>query len=83
MSQSKMPNFQRMLHFRLRNVPDQELRVLEDDEGWLYIYRLMGTPDFGPYLKDELMSMFEIESEPWAIRQVRVKSDAEDDGERS
>lgn len=76
-----MPNFQRMLHFRLRDAPDKELRILEDDQGWLYIYRLLGSPDYGPYMKEELLGMFDIEPEPWVVRKVRMKPASEDGGD--
>ena len=71
--------FQRMLHFRVRSEPDKELRVLEDDQGWLYIYRMLGSPDYGPYMKEEILGMFDIEPEPWRISKVRMKPEPEGD----
>jgi hypothetical protein len=62
-------------------VPDKELRILEDDQGWLYVYRLLGSPDYGPYLKEELLSMFEIEPEPWIVRNVRMTPPSDDSGD--
>lgn len=76
-----MPIFQRMLHFRVRSEPDKELRVLEDDQGWLYIYRMLGSPDYGPYMKEEILGMFDIEPEPWRISKVRMKPESEEDGD--
>lgn len=70
MSQPELSHLRRRLHFRLRSVPNKEMRFLEDDQGWLYIERLVGSLEFGPYMKEELMLMFDIESEPWAVSQI-------------
>jgi hypothetical protein len=62
--------FRRLLLFRRRGTPTQILRVLEDGDGWLYVVNLAGTPDFGPYLNDEIVSAFDVESEPCAERDL-------------
>lgn len=76
-----LSHIRRRLRFKLRNLPGKEMRFLEDDQGWLYIERLIGSPDFGPYTKDELMLMFDIESEPWSVSEVRVTTGSNDDAD--
>lgn len=76
MAQPQLSHLRRRLHFRLRNPPSREMRFLEDDQGWLYIERLIGSPDFGPYMKEELMLIFDIEPEPLAGSEIRLRSDA-------
>ncbi|TJY56201.1 hypothetical protein E4T66_19755 [Sinimarinibacterium sp. CAU 1509] len=62
--------FRRHLAFRRRGSPTQVLRVLEDIDGWYYVVRLAGTPDFGPYLPAEISCAFDVEPEPVAVREV-------------
>lgn len=64
---SPATRYQRMLVFRRRNVPTQVLRVLEDADGWCYVVNLADTLDFGPYVKAEIASVFDVESEPCAV----------------
>jgi hypothetical protein len=82
MSQPPLSHLRRRLHFRLRNAPNKEMRFLEDDQGWLYIERLMGSRDFGPYMKEELLEMFDIEPEPWRVTEIvrRTTGDSSSDG---
>lgn len=67
---SPAERYRRMLVFRRRGVPTQILHVLEDAEGWHYVVRLAGTPDFGPYLPAEITSAFDVEAEPCATRDL-------------
>jgi hypothetical protein len=77
-SSSLGPQIRRYLIFRRRGSTDQVLHVLEDIDGWYYIVKLAGTPDFGPYAPAEISCAFDVESEPIAVREVvPAKSDSD------
>lgn len=63
--------FTREIRLRWRGDPTKCLRVLQDHEGWHYILRLAGTPDFGPYVLDEIVSAFDVEPDPVSVHEVR------------
>ncbi len=46
------------------------LRVLQDHAGWYYVLRLAGTPDFGPYLLEEITGAFDVEPEPLSVHEL-------------
>ncbi len=62
--------FRRRLLFQRRGSPTHVLRVLEDIDGWYYIVKLAGTPEFGPYAPAEISCAFDVEPEPIAVREV-------------
>ena len=70
MTAAEVSRFRRLLLFRRRGHPSQVLRVLEDANGWYYVESLAGTPDFGPYLKDEIVDAFDVEREACAARDL-------------
>lgn len=43
---------------------------MEDLDGWYYVVKLAGTPDFGPYAPVELSCAFDVEPEPITAREV-------------
>lgn len=69
-SSTPVPQIRRYLIFRRRGSPTQVLRVLEDIDGWYYIVKLAGTPDFGPYAPAEISCAFDVEPEPVAVREL-------------
>lgn len=60
----------RHLLFQRRGSSTQVLRVLEDVDGWYYVVRLAGTPDFGPYAPAEIACAFDVDPEPITSREV-------------
>ncbi|MES0873682.1 hypothetical protein [Sinimarinibacterium thermocellulolyticum] len=80
MTAEQRARFAREIRLRRRAYPDQMLRVLQDHAGWYYVLRLAGTPDFGPYLLDEITDAFDVEPEPISVHEldplVRENSDA-------
>ena len=60
----------RHLIFQRRGSSTQVLRVLEDIDGWYYVVRLAGTPDFGPYAPAEIACAFDVDPEPITSREV-------------
>lgn len=79
MTSDQRPRFTREIRLRWRGDPTQFLRVLQDHEGWYYILRLAGTPDFGPYVLDEIVSAFNVEPDPISVSELRpTTSDADE-----
>ena len=60
----------RHLLFQRRGSSTQVLRVLEDIDGWYYVVRLAGTPDFGPYAPAEIACAFDVDPEPITSREL-------------
>ncbi len=44
------------------------LRALKDADKWPYVINLTGPPDLGPYVKDEIVSAFDVEAESCVSR---------------
>ncbi len=58
------PNFTHRLRYRSLKDSNQVLVVLKDDQGWLYVEKLAGTHDAGPYSEGELSMAFNVEPQP-------------------
>ena len=60
-----MPRFVRYQIHARRTAPTEGMKFVIDDVGWFYIYRLLGHPEAGPYLLEELIQTYDLNPEPW------------------
>lgn len=82
MAANQRMRFAREIRLRSRGHPDQMLRVLQDHAGWYYVLRLAGTPDFGPYMLEEIAGAFDVEPEPLSVHELHpTPSEAESEAD--